>query len=101
MSRGKVASARKRQRLKRTVAIRNPRGLHARAAGRFAKLAGNFDAEVTAGKGGQWVSGLSIMGLMMLAAGPGSTIELCVSGLEAEEAMAALVQLIEAGFEED
>jgi phosphocarrier protein len=87
--------------LVRTVTIRNQRGLHARAAGRFVKLAGRFAATVTVSKGGQSVSGLSILGLMMLAAGPGSEIEIVVSGVDAAAAMAALGGLIEAGFEEE
>ena len=57
---------------RRTVTILNQRGLHARAAARFVKLAGDFDAEITVAKTGTSVSGRSIMGLMMLAAGPGS-----------------------------
>ena len=67
----------------RTVTICNKRGLHARAAARFVKLAWQFDAEVTVRKNGTAVSGRSIMGLMMLAAGPGTAIELSATGPEA------------------
>ena len=83
-----------------TATIRNERGLHARAAGKFVNLAGRFDAEVTVRKGGQSVSGASILGLMMLAAGLGSRIELRATGAQARQALEALCRLVEAGFEE-
>jgi len=76
----------------RTVTICNKRGLHARAAARFVKTAERFKAEVTVARKDQVVSGLSIMGLMMLAAGPGSTLELRASGDEADAALDALAQ---------
>jgi len=85
----------------RSATICNRRGLHARAAAKFVKLAGRFQAEVMVTKRGMEVSGLSIMGLMMLAAGPGCTIELKGSGSEAEAAVQALVELIEGKFDED
>ena len=85
---------------RRTVTICNKRGLHARAAARFVKLAWQFDAEVTVRKNGTTVSGRSIMGLMMLAAGPGTTIELAATGREAERAVAALADLVTGGFDE-
>ena len=84
----------------RIVTICNKRGLHARAAARFVKLAWQFDAEVTVRKNGTTVSGRSIMGLMMLAAGPGTTIELAATGREAERAVAALADLVAGGFDE-
>jgi phosphocarrier protein HPr len=87
--------------IRRTATICNQRGLHARAAARFVKIAGQFDAEVRVRKNGTEVSGRSIMGLMMLAAAPGTVIELSGSGAEAEPAVAALVQLIECKFDED
>ena len=62
--------------LKRSLPIGNKRGLHARAAAKFVRTAGQFDAAVRVSFKGQEVSGLSIMGLMMLAAGIGSSIEL-------------------------
>jgi phosphocarrier protein HPr len=85
----------------RTVAIRNQRGLHARAAARFVKLAFEYDADITVTKAGASVSGKSIMGLMMLAAGPGSTIDLSATGPDAARAIDALVALITGGFNED
>jgi phosphocarrier protein HPr len=87
--------------LRRTVTICNRRGLHARAAARFVKLVDQFDAEITVAKNGTAVSGRSIMGLMMLAAGPGSSIELRGSGPDAERAIAALADLISGGFDEE
>jgi phosphocarrier protein len=87
--------------VRRTVTICNRRGLHARAAAKFVKTAEQFEAEITVRKNGSSVSGLSIMGLMMLAAGPGTAIELTAAGREAAAAIAALARLVEAGFDED
>ena len=87
--------------LRRTLAIGNRRGLHARAAAKFVRTAGQFDAVVRVSFKGQEVSGLSIMGLMMLAAGIGSEIELFCSGRQALEAMAALSALVEGKFGEE
>jgi phosphocarrier protein HPr len=86
--------------VRRVVTICNPRGLHARASARFVKLAWQFDAEVTVAKNGSEVSGRSIMGLMMLAAGPGTSVELRAAGPDAEKAVAALAELIGCGFDE-
>ena len=87
--------------LKRRLAIANKRGLHARAAAKFVRTAGQFDAVVRVSYKGQEVSGLSIMGLMMLAAGIGSSIEVTCSGRQATDAMAAISTLIESKFGED
>lgn len=83
------------------VTIRNVRGLHARASAKFVKCAEGFDAVVSVSKDGQSVGGTSIMGLMMLAAGPGSKLALSAEGQEAEAAIAALVALVEDGFGEE
>ena len=85
----------------RSVEIINKRGLHARASAKFVKAASTFDAEVRVSKDGQTVDALSIMGLMMLAAGPGSTIEIEAEGVEAERALDALVELVTNRFDED
>ncbi|MBV8169337.1 MAG: HPr family phosphocarrier protein [Alphaproteobacteria bacterium] len=85
----------------RTVTIVNRRGLHARAAARFVKTAERFKADVTVVRKDQVVSGLSIMGLMMLAAGPGSTLELRATGEEADAALDALAKLVADKFDED
>jgi phosphocarrier protein len=87
--------------IRRTVTICNQRGLHARAAARFVKLAWEYEAEVTVTKAGASVSGRSIMGLMMLAAGPGSAIDLTATGPDAAHAVDALAALVSGGFNED
>ena len=84
-----------------TVEICNRRGLHARAAAKFVKLAAEFDADVTVFKDGQSVSGESIMGLMMLAAAPGCSVHIDAEGPQADDALAALSQLVADGFHED
>ena len=86
---------------RRTVEIINKRGLRARASAKFVKLAADFDAEVTVSRDGQTVDARSIMGLMMLGAGPGSMLELSAEGTQAEEALGALCDLVSARFEED
>ena len=85
----------------RTVEIVNKRGLHARASAKFVKLAADFDAEVTVSREGQSVDARSIMGLMMLGAGPGAMLELKADGPDAEAALDALADLVGAKFEED
>ena len=85
----------------RTVTICNERGLHARASAKFVKTAAGFDAEVTVSKDGHTVDARSIMGLMMLAAGPGAEIEIVAEGPQAEEAAAALSDLVSCRFEEE
>ncbi|HXP95913.1 MAG TPA: HPr family phosphocarrier protein [Telmatospirillum sp.] len=85
----------------RSATITNRRGLHARAAAKFVKLAGQFQAQIMVSNRGIEVSGLSIMGLMMLAAGPGSSVELKGTGADAAEAVQALGALIDAKFDED
>lgn len=87
--------------LSRTVAIPNKRGLHARAAARFVTLAEQFGASVDVLRDGQTVSARSIMGLMMLGAGPGSVLELTAEGVQADEALDALGELVANRFEEE
>ena len=81
--------------------IVNRKGLHARASAKFVETAARFRAEMTVAKGDNIVSGRSIMGLMMLGASHGSTIELAAEGPEAGPAIEALLQLIAAKFNED
>ena len=83
------------------VTVTNKRGLHARASNAFAKLVEKFDAEVTVTKDGESVSGGSVMGLMMLLAGPGSVILIETEGPDAEESLEALISLVEQGFHEE
>jgi len=85
----------------RTVEICNERGLHARASAKFVKMASLFDAEVEVSRDGQTVDARSIMGLMMLAAGIGSEIEISATGPQAEEAVEALSRLVCERFEEE
>ena len=85
----------------RRVKIVNQRGLHARAAAQLSHLADSFDAKVSVGADGVFVSAHSIMGLMMLTAGLGSFIEIKTRGVEAKIALNALVKLIQNKFGED
>lgn len=87
--------------IQRQAMICNQRGLHARAAAKFVKVAAGFQADIEVRKGDQSVSGQSIMGLMMLAAGIGSTVEISASGEDAEAAMAAVLDLIARKFDEE
>jgi phosphocarrier protein len=87
--------------VERTVEVVNERGLHARASAKFVKLAGEFDAEVTVTRDGQTVDARSIMGLMMLAAGPGSSIDIAAEGADAQAAVDALADLVSARFHEE
>jgi phosphocarrier protein len=84
-----------------TAIIVNKRGLHARASAKFVETAARFQADVTVTKGDATVSGRSIMGLMMLAASLGTSIELAAQGPDAAEAVNALLALIAAKFHED
>jgi phosphocarrier protein len=86
--------------MSRSVRIVNQRGLHARAAARFVKLAEQFHATVSVVRNDVQVSGMSIMGLMMLSAGPGSDVEIRAEGSDAEVALEALAALVENGFDE-
>ena len=87
--------------VRRTVEIVNARGLHARASAKFVKAAAQFDARVTLTRDGQSVDALSIMGLMMLGAGPGAAVEIAAEGPEAALAVDGLAQLIADRFDED
>lgn len=87
--------------LAQQLTIVNRKGLHARASARFVRTAECFDANVHVIKDGQSVNGNSIMGLMMLGAGPGSTILVQASGKQAREALEAIVELVNNGFDED
>ena len=84
-----------------TLEILNRKGLHARAAAAFVKTVEQFDAEVLVERIGQVVSGTSIMGLMMLAAAKGTTIDVKTSGNQAKEALQAISELVNNKFGED
>ena len=83
-----------------SMEIKNRLGLHARAAVLLVQTANRFEAEVAIAKDGQSVNGRSIMGIMMLAAEQGSTIDVTTSGPQAAEALEAIRELVEAGFHE-
>ncbi len=85
----------------RTLTILNAKGLHARASARFVETVERHDATVTVHRDGQTVAGDSIMGLLMLAAGQGTTIEVRADGPDAEAAIEALAALLEDRFGEE
>lgn len=85
----------------RDLTIVNKRGLHARASAKFVQLVSSFDAVVHVEKDGVSVGGTSIMGLMMLAAGPGSSIVVTASGRQAAEALDTIEALIADRFGEE
>ena len=85
----------------RIFVIRNKKGLHARAAAKFVQTVEKFDAEVRVTRGAETVGGTSIMGLLMLAASPGTSITVEATGKEALEVIEALSALIDARFGED
>ncbi|MBB3527304.1 HPr family phosphocarrier protein [Rhizobium redzepovicii] len=87
--------------LSRELLIINKRGLHARASAKFVQMVETFDAAITVSKDGMTVGGTSIMGLMMLAASPGSSVVVSASGSQAAEALEALDQLIQNRFGEE
>ena len=87
--------------LSRELLIINKRGLHARASAKFVQLAEKFESSITVTRNAETVGGNSIMGLMMLAAGPGTSVTVSATGPDAEAAIAALAQLVESKFGEE
>ncbi len=87
--------------LVRVLEITNKKGLHARASAKFVQTVERFDADVKVTRAGETVGGTSIMGLMMLSAGPGSTITVEARGKEAAEVIDAIESLISGRFDED
>jgi len=83
------------------VVICNERGLHARASAKFVKNAESFQSAISVTKDGETVEGRSILDLMMLAAGPGTKLEISASGPDAGKALAQLKALVECGFDEN
>src|SRR5213593_408711 len=86
------------QKIEKEVPIVNRLGLHARPAAMFVRIASKFRCEVWVGKEGEEVNGKSIMGLMMLAAGQGSRLQIRCEGPDAEEALSELEALIKSRF---
>jgi phosphocarrier protein HPr len=87
--------------LSRELPIINKRGLHARASAKFVQMVERFNAEIWVTRGNETVGGTSIMGLMMLAAGPGTSIVVSAAGPEAEAALAAITELVADKFHEE
>jgi phosphocarrier protein HPr len=85
----------------RELRIVNKRGLHARASAKFVQMVERFNAEVWVTRGGETVGGTSIMGLMMLAAGPGTTVVVSALGPEAQTAIDAIAELVASKFNEE
>jgi phosphocarrier protein len=85
----------------RELPIINKRGLHARASAKFVQMVERFNAEVSVTRNGETVGGTSIMGLMMLAAGIGTSIEVSAKGPEAEAALDAITELLANKFGEE
>jgi len=83
--------------LRATVIVGNVRGIHARAAAKVVKLAATFDARVTVTKDGETVGADSILGLLMLAATPGTQLDLAATGREAQRALEAMISLLSRG----
>ena len=86
--------------LRRTVTVRNPNGLHARPADLLVRLAGKFESNVLIGKGGELVDCKSILSVLTLGAAQGTELSLQADGADATEALDAIVQLFEAGFDD-
>ncbi len=87
--------------LSQEIKIINKRGLHARASAKFVQCVERFEASVTVSKGQTSVGGESIMGLMMLGAGPGTTVRVTAAGNDAEAALKAIAELISSKFGEE
>ena len=87
--------------ISRELPIINKRGLHARASAKFVQMVERFSAEVWVTKGHETVGGTSIMGLMMLSAGPGTSIVVSAIGPEAQAAIDAITELVASKFNEE
>ncbi|MCA6112084.1 HPr family phosphocarrier protein [Bradyrhizobium cenepequi] len=87
--------------ISRELQIVNKRGLHARASAKFVQMVERFNAEVWVTRGSETVGGTSIMGLMMLAAGPGTSVIVSATGPEAEAALDAIAELVASKFNEE
>jgi phosphocarrier protein len=83
-----------------SISILNSLGMHARAAAKFVHTAGRFSAHIRVARGEREVDGKSIMGLLLLAAAQGSSIRISADGPDERDAITALCQLVERGFDE-
>jgi phosphocarrier protein HPr len=91
----------RKQDIIRDLVVSNKLGIHARPAAMFVKVASKFECDVFVEKDGERVNGKSIMGLMMLAAGPGSKLKLVASGSDAQQAVSEIEALLKRKFDED
>ena len=91
----------KEKEITKDLVVTNKLGVHARPAAMFVKVANRFESEIYVEKDGETVNGKSIMGLMMLAAGPGSKLHVRASGPDASQAVNELEQLLKRKFDED
>jgi phosphocarrier protein HPr len=87
--------------IQKTFEVTNKNGIHARPSASFVKIANQYESDIKVSFEGNEVNGKSIMGLMVLAAGPGSKIKVSAEGKDAREAIAELGELIKAGFNEE
>ncbi len=85
----------------REIAVTNRRGLHARASAKFVQTVERYNADIRVTRNGETVGGTSIMGLMMLSAGPGTSILVTATGPEAQQALDAVTKLVESKFNEE
>jgi len=97
----KAGLAESAQKIEKDLSIPNRLGLHARPAAMFVRIASRYRSEILVSKEGEEVNGKSIMGLMMLAAGQGSTLRIRCEGPDADKAMEDIEALIKTGFNED
>lgn len=96
-----AASTGDKSTLHRDVTVQNRQGIHARPSASFVKLASQFQCDVFIEKDGETINGKSIMGLLMLAAGPGSKLRIVCTGTDSQTALAELCALVDAKFGED
>jgi phosphocarrier protein HPr len=96
-----MSAARKDKELAKDLVVSNKLGVHARPAAMFVKVANRFESDIYVEKDGETVNGKSIMGLMMLAAGPGSRLRVRVSGTDAAQALGEIEALLKRKFDED
>jgi phosphocarrier protein HPr len=95
-----MSSPRKSE-ITRDLVVSNKLGIHARPAAMFVKIASKFECDIFVEKDGERVNGKSIMGLMMLAAGPGSKLKVVASGSDAQQALNEIEALLKRKFDED
>ena len=97
----KAGRAERVRKIEKDLPITNRLGLHARPAAMFVRIASRYRSEIWVSKEGEEVNGKSIMGLMMLAAGQGSKLQVTCEGLDAQKALAEIEAVIQRKFDED